>query len=140
MEKRAAKRFPTDLAAKCHTTDRSWTTRLHNISTGGCVVTCDGADLAERAVLRIRVKGLATIDAEVIWQHMNHAGVRFRVPLHPAAMEHLGFELPEGAWASALSSVRPEPVPRPRATRASATPGLRGSLVKRIPPPAEAGG
>ena len=106
-EKRAALRFPTDIEAACRTLDTAWATRLCNISTSGCMITLDEGNLVTDAPLRLRIRGLAAIDAEVVWQHRNHAGVRFRVPLHPAALEHLGFVLPEGAWDNAARSTRP---------------------------------
>lgn len=141
VEKRAALRFPTDLEAACRATDRAWSSRLRNISTSGCMIALPEAELPADAPLRLRIKGLAAIDAEIVWQHRGHAGVRFRVPLHPAAMEHLGFVLPEGAWDSAFRTAQPA-VPAPR--RATATPsrraaasGLSGQLVKRIEPASE---
>src|SRR4029077_17484124 len=102
MEKREDLRFPTDLEADCRTLDQSWTSRLRNISTTGCMISLPEGSLPECAHLRLRIKGLAAVDAELVWQHRNHAGVRFRVPLHPAAMEHLGFVLPEGVWDTAF--------------------------------------
>ena len=136
MEKRAALRFPTDLEANCRVPDRSWGSRLCNISTSGCMITLPEGDLSDEAPLRLRIKGLAAIDAEVVWQHRSHAGVRFRVPLHPAAMEHLGFILPEGAWESAFRTAQQAGVSAPRRaaatpSRRAATPGLNGLLVKR---------
>lgn len=141
MDKRTALRFPTDLEAECRVPDRSWASRLRNISTTGCMIALPEGALSDEP-LRLRIKGLAAIDAEVIWQHRNHAGVRFRVPLHPAAMEHLGFVLPEGAWESAYRHTQPAELPAPRravatpARRASAA-GLNGRLVKRIDVPSE---
>jgi hypothetical protein len=102
------------------------------------MIECQEGQLVEKSSLRIRVRGLAAIDAEVVWQHRNHAGVRFRAPLHPAAMEHLGFELPDGAWASAFSSAPRVPVARPPARRVG--PSLSGGLIKRVPQAAELGG
>ena len=135
-EQRTALRFPTDLEAACRTLDKSWAARLCNISTSGCMITLPEGELAGEAMLRLRIKGLAAIDAEIVWQHRNHAGVRFRVPLHPAAMEHLGFVLPEGAWQSAYRSAQDgglHPTRRPTATpsRRATTTGLNGQLVKR---------
>jgi hypothetical protein len=140
VEKRAALRFPTDLEADCRTLERSWSSRLRNISTSGCMITLPEGELPDDA-LRLRIRGLAAIDAEVVWQHRNHAGVRFRVPLHPAAMEHLGFVLPEGAWESAFRSAQAAPHAQRRAaatpSRRAATPGLNGQLVKRTAEPSE---
>lgn len=106
------------------------------------MITLPEGEPAGEAPLRLRIKGLAAIDAEIVWQHRSHAGVRFRVPLHPAAMEHLGFALPEGAWESAYRSARHAELPGSR--RAVATPsrraaggGLNGQLVKRTDPPSE---
>jgi hypothetical protein len=106
------------------------------------MITLPEGELPSDAPLRLRIKGLAAIDAEVVWQHRSHAGVRFRVPLHPAAMEHLGFALPEGAWESACRTAQQGEIPAPR--RAVATPsrraasaGLNGHLVKRIEPASE---
>ena len=142
VEKRIALRFPTDLEAACRTLDNGWTARLHNISTSGCMISLPDDGMPEVGMLRLRIKGLAAIDAEVVWQHRNHAGVRFRVPLHPAAMEHLGFVLPEGAWESAFRSTQEAGFSEPR--RAAATParrgaaaGLNGLLVKRAPETSE---
>jgi hypothetical protein len=138
VEQRTALRFPTDLEAACRTLDRAWTARLRNISTSGCMITLPEDDVPADAMLRLRIKGLAAIDAEVVWQHRNHAGVRFRVPLHPAAMEHLGFVLPEGAWASAFRSTHeagsnPQPGAAGAPARRAAAAGLNGLLVKRTP-------
>ena len=137
-EKRTALRFPTDLEAACRTLEFAWVSRLCNISTSGCMITLPEGALPEQAMLRLRIKGLAAIDAEVVWQHRKHAGVRFRVPLHPAAMEHLGFILPEGAWESAFRSVQAAALPaQPRTIAAPASrpvaPALNGGLVKRMP-------
>jgi hypothetical protein len=103
------------------------------------MITLPDGDLPQDAALRLRIKGLAAIDAEVIWQHRSHAGVRFRVPLHPAAMEHLGFVLPEGAWESAYQSARQAGPRRAAATpsRRAASSGLNGQLVKRTDAPSE---
>ncbi len=136
MEKRAALRFPTDLEANCKTLERSWASRLRNISTSGCMITLPENEPFDDAPLRLRIKGLAAIDAEVIWQHRGHAGVRFRVPLHPAAMEHLGFVLPEGAWESAYRTAQEAGIHPPRRaavtpSRRAAAPALNGQLVKR---------
>lgn len=138
MDKRAALRFPTDIEAACRTPDAAWASRLCNISTSGCMITLAEGELAPDALLRLRIKGLAAIDAEIVWQHRNHAGVRFRVPLHPAAMEHLGFVLPDGAWESAFRSTQEVAMPSqrraaPTPSRRADAPGLNGQLVKRIP-------
>jgi hypothetical protein len=142
VEKRAALRFSTDLEANCKAPDRAWALRLRNISTSGCMITLPEGELSGEAPLRLRIKGLAAIDAEVVWQHRSHAGMRFRVPLHPAAMEHLGFVLPEGAWESACRSAPPAGTPAPRRATASpsrraASSGLNGQLVKRVEPASE---
>lgn len=139
-EKRAALRFPTDLEANCRTDDASWGSRLCNISTSGCMITLPDGGLRGTAPVRLRIRGLAAIDAEVVWQHRSHAGVRFRVPLHPAAMEHLGFVLPAGDWESALRTARQVHAPRRVAAtpqRHAAAPALNGELVKRKPEASE---
>jgi hypothetical protein len=135
-DKRATLRFPTDLEADCRTLDHSWTSRLRNISTTGCMITLPAGTLPEDAHLRLRIKGLAAVDAELAWQHRNHAGVRFRVPFHPSAMRHLGFVLPEGAGEGALRTAPEAAIPAPRRevagrSRHAATPELNGRLVKR---------
>jgi hypothetical protein len=142
VDKRAALRFPTDLEANCRAPESAWDSQLCNISTSGCMIALPEGDLADHAPLRLRIKGLAAIDAEVIWQHRGHAGVRFRVPLHPAAMEHLGFVLPEGAWESACRTGQDVETLAPRLVvatpaRRTASAGLNGQLVKRTPEPAE---
>jgi len=138
MEKRTALRFPTDLTAECRTPERSWDSRLCNISTSGCMISCDEGELVESAVLRLRVRGIAAIDAEVVWQHRNHARIRFRAPLHPAALEHLGFELPDDAWAIAPSGASRDHQPHVVARRVA--PSLSGGLIKRVPNAVEIGG
>lgn len=91
MDQRAACRFPTDLEAECRSSNRSWASRLRNVSVSGCLIVCPEGDLPSGALLRIRIKGLTAIDGEIVWQHRGHAGVKFRVPLHPAMIEHLVF-------------------------------------------------
>jgi len=89
MEQRAALRFPTDVEAECRSCTRAWNSRMVNVSTTGCMIAFPPEGLPENALLRLRVKGLTAIDGEIVWQHRNHAGVRFKVPLHPAVIEHL---------------------------------------------------
>jgi hypothetical protein len=95
MDNRGAFRFPSDVEVQCRSCDRSWGTRLVNISTTGCMIACPEDSLPHKALLRLRVKGLTAIDGEIVWQHRNHAGVRFKVPLHPAVMEHLAARKPD---------------------------------------------
>jgi len=128
MDKRAAFRFPTDVEAECRSCDRTWGTRLVNISTTGCMISCPENQLPDRALLRLRVKGLTAIDGEIIWQHRSHAGVRFKVALHPAVMEHLAFRGADCSYQTAAAA--------PRAEAASddgrgMTTRLHGQLVKR---------
>lgn len=145
VEKRTALRFPTDIEASCQGPDGSWTSQLRNISTSGCMITLPERPFSDDAPLRLRIKGVAAIDAEVVWRHRDRAGVRFRVPLHPAAMEHLGFILPDGDWDSAVRSVQQTAIASPRPatatpSRRAATAGLNGELVKRKDPGSEAHG
>ena len=138
VEKRVALRFPTDLEAACRTLEQAWDSRLRNISTSGCMISLPDRDVPGEGMLRLRIRGLAAIDAEIVWQHRNHAGIRFRVPLHPAAIEHLGFVLPAGAWESACRSTQDAASQALRRAGASparrgAAAGLDGQLVKRRP-------
>jgi hypothetical protein len=127
MEQRAAFRFPADLAADCRMADQGWSARLCNISTTGCMMVCPESGLPGGWMLRLRIRGLPAIDAEIVWHHRGHAGLRFRTPLHPAALEHLGFRLPEPRrepparrlHAQLVKRARPED-PRPRPGAASA--------------------
>jgi hypothetical protein len=131
-DKRAALRFPTDLEASCQTIDATWASRLCNISTTGCMITLPDGGLRNNAPLRLRIRGVMAIDAEVVWQHRRHAGVRFRAPLHPAAIEHLGFTLPAREWESAFRSTQERANDGPeRAVVAPSAPSLGGHLVKR---------
>jgi len=91
------------------------------------MIACPEEGLPDGALLRLRVKGLTAIDGEIVWQHRNHAGIRFRVPLHPAVMEHLAFRDTERGY----DTPPPEPRREPELTTAKAAPSLRGSLVKR---------
>ena len=127
MDKRAAFRFPTDVEADCRSCDRAWNTRLVNISTTGCMIACPEEGLPDGALMRLRVKGLTAIDGEIVWQHRNHAGIKFRVPLHPAVMEHLAFRGTERGYDT------PPPASRPEAelTSVRATTSLHAQLVKR---------
>lgn len=127
MDKRAAFRFPTDVEADCRSCDRGWSSRLVNISTTGCMIACPEEGLPDGALMRLRVKGLTAIDGEIIWQHRGHAGIRFRVPLHPAVMEHLAFRGTERGYEAAPPVPPPEPAHEP----VRAMTGLHGQLVKR---------
>ena len=123
MDKRAAFRFPTDVEADCRSCERAWNTRLVNISTTGCMIACPEQGLPNGALLRLRVRGLTAIDGEIVWQHRNHAGIKFKVPLHPAVMEHLAFRGTERGYDTAAPAASPGP--------ALATASLHGQLVKR---------
>ena len=127
MDKRGAFRFPTDVEAECRSCDRAWGTRLVNISTTGCMIACPEESLPDKALLRLRVKGLTAIDGEIVWQHRNHAGIRFKVPLHPAVMEHLAFRGAEQACGTDARVAAPEATVEPIRALTS----LHGQLVKR---------
>ena len=127
MDKRAAFRFPTEVEADCRSCDRTWNTRLVNISTTGCMIACPVDGLPHGALLRLRVAGLTAIDGEIVWQHRSHAGIRFRIPLHPAVMEHLAFRDTERGYDTPPPMLRPERKLPPART----APSLSGRLVKR---------
>ena len=114
-EQRSAFRFPTDLEADVRMAGQAWTARLHNISTTGCMIACPEQGLPQGWMMRLRVKDLPVIDAEVIWRHRGHAGLRFLMPLQSTALEHIGYCLPE----------------RGASPRAPA--GLHAQVVKRNP-------
>jgi hypothetical protein len=124
MEKREAFRFAAELAAECRSCNRSWTTRLSNISSTGCMVECAEAGLPDGALVRVRLKGLTAIDGSIVWQHRGHAGIRFLEPLHVAVMEYLGFHQPEPI-PEAARPAEIHPAPRRPAS------GLDAQLVKR---------
>ena len=115
-EQRKAHRFPSELEADCRMPGRVWTARLRNISTSGCMMACPDEGLPEGRMMRLRISGLPAIDAEVVWRHRGHAGLRFVVPLQATSLEHLGYSLPDPA--------------RPCAT-GGGTAGLHAGLVKR---------
>ena len=127
MDKRAAFRFPADVEVQCRSCDRSWGTRLVNISTTGCMIACPEDSLPHQALLRLRVKGLTAIDGEIVWQHRNHAGIRFKNPLHPAVMEHLAFRGAERGYDAPPPGSAPEASVEP----IRAVTSLHSQLVKR---------
>jgi hypothetical protein len=123
MDKRTAFRFPTDVGAEVRSCDRAWSARLCNISTGGCMITCDEEDIPRNALLRLRIKGLTAIDGSIAWINRGHAGVRFLAPLHPAVMEHLAFRGRE----EGLTGRAPDAPALPQ----QCSPGLHAQLIKR---------
>jgi hypothetical protein len=132
MDNRAALRFPTRVEADCRSCDRAWDSRLVNISTTGCMIACPEQPLPDGALLRLRIKGLTAIDGEIVWQHRNHAGVRFRVPLHPALIEHLAFR--DSGRGCEIDA------PAPLAETESAVDSLNGHLVRHTCMPQEESG
>ena len=117
VEQREAYRFPTNLEADCRMSGQAWPARLRNISTTGCMIACPEEGLPDGWMMRLRVKGLPVIDAEIVWRHRGHVGLRFLMPLCTSSLEHLGYRLPESAPLGAATS-------RPPA-------GLHAHLVKR---------
>jgi len=117
VEHREAYRFPTDLEADCRMAGESWPARLRNISTTGCMMATPENGLPSGWMMRVRIPSLPVIDAEIIWRHRGHAGLRFLRPLQPTALEHLGFRLPE-----------------PRRSGQCEPGALSARLVKRMPP------
>lgn len=117
IEQRAAFRFATDMDADVRMAGEAWSARLRNISTTGCMMACPDAGLPSGWMMRLRIRSLPAIDAEIIWRHRGHAGLRFLRPLEPTAMEHLGFHLPET-----------------RRPGQAETGGLHARLVKRAAP------
>jgi hypothetical protein len=94
-EQRETFRFPTDLEADCRMVGETWAARLRNISTAGCMMTTPEAGLPSGWMLRLHVRSLPTIDAEIIWRHPGEVGLRFLTPLQANALEPFGFRLPE---------------------------------------------
>ena len=127
IEQRAAYRFPADLEAECRSCSRSWSSRLCNISSTGCMIVCPEPGLPDGALLRIRLRGLTAIDGTIIWQHRGHAGVRFVNPLHHAMMLHLGFEEHEASPPVHAAARDQRPAEAPRRTAGN----LHSQLVKR---------
>jgi len=127
MDKRGAFRFPTDVEADCRSCEQSWSSRLVNISTTGCMIACPEGSLPNGALLRLRVKGLTAIDGEIVWQHRNHAGIKFKVPLHPAVMEHLAFRDTDRGYDMVSPVPQPEAVIEP----VRGVTSLHSQLVKR---------
>lgn len=121
MEQRAAFRYATDLEADCRMSGRTWSARLRNISTTGCMIANPEGGLPEGWMLRLRIEGLPLVDTEIIWRHRGHAGLRFMVPLASSALEHLGFHLPEPRPANDAGGERE-------------LGGLHAQLVKRLAP------
>ena len=130
MDKRAAFWFPTNVEADCRSSNRSWVSRMRNISTTGCMIACPDDDLPGGALLRMRIKGLTAIDGEIVWLHRGHAGVRFRIPIHPALMERLAFQNTDRGYDAPPIVREPQTAAVPR----RALPGLNGQLVKRALP------
>lgn len=97
VEQREAYRFPSNLEADCRMTGQAWPARLRNISTTGCMMACPEEGVPEGRMMRLRIKGLPVIDAEIVWRHRGHVGLRFRMPLYASSLEHLGYRLPEFA-------------------------------------------
>ena len=126
MDNRGAFRFPTEVEAECRSCDRAWNTRLVNISTTGCMIACPVEGVPEGSLLRLRLRGLTAIDGEIMWQHRNHAGIRFRVPLHPAVMEHLAFRDTDRGY-----DTPPPPRRESELTATRTAPSLHARLVKR---------
>ncbi|MXO58119.1 hypothetical protein GRI89_00975 [Altererythrobacter salegens] len=118
IEQRRAYRFPTDLEADCRMSGQAWSARLHNISTSGCMMACPEGGLPEGSMMRLRIRGLQVIDAEIVWRHRGHAGLRFMQPLQTNSLEHLGYHLPDGARPCLAGSHEPA--------------GLNAALVKRM--------
>ncbi len=124
MDQRGAHRFPTELEADCRSCNRSWSSRLCNISTTGCMIVCPDPGLPGDALLRLRLRGLTAIDGRIIWQHKGHAGIKFLSPLHNAVLEHLGLHLPEDSASARNAARQQEPMRR-------SVGALGGQLVKR---------
>jgi hypothetical protein len=120
VEQREAYRFPTDLEADCRMAGESWAARLRNISTTGCMMATPETGLPSGWMMRLRIRTLPAIDAEIIWRHRGHAGLRFLTPLQTTALEHLGFHLPEPRRPGELEPTRPG--------------ALHARLVKRTAP------
>lgn len=127
MDKRAAFRFPTNAPTDCLSRDRSWPSRMRNVSSSGCMIACPEADLPAGSLLRLRIEGVGAIDGEIVWQHRGHAGIRFRAALDPAMMEQLAFVDTDRGYDPPRAMV----TPRPGKAASKAPSGLHGQLVKR---------
>ena len=71
MDKRGAFRFPTEVEADCRSCDRTWNTRLVNISTTGCMIACpvDGLPHGPGPAGRRHPAGVAVDDRQGCRRH-----------------------------------------------------------------------
>ncbi|RDC60310.1 hypothetical protein HME9302_01512 [Alteripontixanthobacter maritimus] len=68
------------------------TATLYNLSSGGCMLETDNADVTEGALITVRLNSQTQMDARVVWRMGKNVGIKFSVPLHPAVVSALGYD------------------------------------------------
>jgi hypothetical protein len=132
VDLREAFRFPTDLEADIRMAGESWPARLRNISTTGCMMATPDTGLPSGWMMRLRIRSLPAIDAEIIWRHRGHAGLRFLMPLQPTALEHLGFRLPEPSRPASVEPTHPGALHARLVKRAAAEEGIVAGIAAEV--------
>ena len=69
--------------ARCYVT-------LYNLSSGGCMIeSFDKMEVGSR--IDLDLNDVTPMTGRIVWQIEKNVGIKFEVPLHPAAVESLGY-------------------------------------------------
>jgi hypothetical protein len=73
------------------------TVSIANLAPSGCMISGVGVQLALEQRIVLRPEGLEALTGVVRWSSNGRAGIAFDMPLHPAVVDHLCRQHPEGA-------------------------------------------
>ncbi|AKH43094.1 hypothetical protein FHS61_001206 [Altererythrobacter atlanticus] len=117
MDERTSKRVVVDVEVEARIDERPCRIFVTDLSTGGCMIEAEDADLVPGDRVMLHFERLVDIGGRIVWLREGVGGVQFHLPLHAAVVERLGFR-PGDEWDSDTAQLfdnfgRPLPVPRP---------------------------
>ncbi len=87
---RSYNRLSMDREVACRIDGNRDFVTLYNISSGGCMIE-SFSDMNVGTRIALDLNGITTMDGCVVWRIEKNAGVKFDVPLHPAAVQSMDF-------------------------------------------------
>jgi hypothetical protein len=100
-DRRTSERIVSRVDAEALVAGRLGRGIVSNLSVDGCRIETTNGFVAQGDPIILRLPGTIRVVGTVVWREGRAAGVKFRAPMHPAVVAHLGFsESPTGRNAT----------------------------------------
>lgn len=88
---RSYNRFDTDQEIECTVGKAKKVVRLYNLSSGGCMIESDHAELRTGAQIAVRLGPKTVIPGRIVWRSDKNVGIKFETPVHQKVVQHYGY-------------------------------------------------